>query len=138
MVVTVPLVSVGGSCGAAHLTTAAGRLAGREVFRSWTSHDPHPPGEVLARHRYRHALPVPALRRAQDLVRAVDGVDGIHLAGSWTRDIGSHESHVVSAVEVARRLAPHRLDAGVSCPPGLRSASGTGRPPDRPGRDQAP
>lgn len=103
-------VSVGGSAGAAHLTTAAGRLAGREVFRSWITHDPHPPGEVLARVRYRHVMPVPALRRAQELARRVDGVDGIHLAGSWTRDLDSHESAVASAVEVAGRLVPRRLD----------------------------
>jgi len=52
----------------------------------------------------------PPCAEPRTLVRAVDGVGGIHLAGSWTRDIDSHESAVASAVEVARRLAPHRLD----------------------------
>ena len=92
----------------AQLTTAAGWLSGREVFRSWVTYDPHPPEEVLDRVRYRHPIPVPAVRRAQELVRGIDGEGGIHLAGSWTRDVDSHESAVVSAVQVASRLLPHR------------------------------
>jgi len=94
---------------AAQLTTSAGWLSGREVFRSWVTHDPRPPAEILARALYRHPIPVPALWRAQGLVRRIDGMDGVHLAGSWTRDVDSHESAVVSAVEVALRLAPERV-----------------------------
>jgi len=89
---------------AAQLTTAAGRLSGREVFRSWVTYDPDPPLDVLARVHYRHPIPVPAVRRAQEMVSALDPSSGVHLAGSWTRDVDSHESAVVSAVEVALRL----------------------------------
>ncbi len=103
-------VSVRTFAGAAQLATAAGQLSGREVFRSWVTHDPHPPAEVLARARYRHPIPVPAAWRAQQLVRQIDGRDRIHLAGSWTRDVDSHESAVVSAVEVALRLLGDRTD----------------------------
>jgi predicted NAD/FAD-binding protein len=89
---------------AAQLTTAAGRLLGREVFRSWVTYAPDPPADVLACVHYRHPIPVPAVRRAQEMVRALDGTGGVHLVGSWTRDVDSHESAVVSAVEVALRL----------------------------------
>jgi hypothetical protein len=71
---------------AAQLTTTAGRLSGREVLRSRVTYAPGPLlDDVLARVRYRHPIPLPAARRAQEMVRALDRTDSISPAHGLDR-----------------------------------------------------
>ena len=43
---------------------------------------------------------------AQASLEAGQGEGGLWFAGDYTRDIGSHEDAVVSAVAIAQKLAP--------------------------------
>jgi predicted NAD/FAD-binding protein len=82
-----------------------GRDAGVDVFKSWID-----PGaevrELYGQYAYRHVLMSPAYFRLQDLLPTFSGQHGLWLAGSYTRHIDSHESGLLSAVEVARHLSP--------------------------------
>lgn len=51
-------------------------------------------------------LETPGHFRAQVALEAVQGADDLWFAGDYTRDIGSHEDAICSAIEVAARLAP--------------------------------
>lgn len=77
----------------------------RDVFRSWVTREPHLPEPLYALRTYQHVLPDPGYFRAQRALAALQGRDGLWLAGVYTHDVDSHESAIASAVSVARRLA---------------------------------
>jgi predicted NAD/FAD-binding protein len=77
----------------------------RGVFRSWVTREPHLPEPLYALRTYQHVLPDPGYFRAQRALAALQGEDGLWLAGVYTHDVDCHESAIASAVSVARRLA---------------------------------
>jgi predicted NAD/FAD-binding protein len=90
---------------AGRLSIWKGRDANVDVFKSWID-----PGveirEAYGEYAYRHVLMSPAYFRLQQLLPRFSGQLGLWLAGSYTRHIDSHESGLLSAVEVARHLSP--------------------------------
>jgi predicted NAD/FAD-binding protein len=77
-----------------------------DVYKSWVSHRAELPRETIATFDYLHAHETPDLARAQTALGAVQGDQGLWFAGTHMTDVASQESALVSAIEVAKRLAP--------------------------------
>jgi hypothetical protein len=67
-------------------------------------------GPLPARSHHVSAFELPLLtpshHRAQRALENVQGSAGLFFAGDWTRDIGSHEDAITSAMDAAASLAP--------------------------------
>jgi uncharacterized protein len=101
----VNMIDDGRSC---EFTMWPGMRERADVFKSWVSHQgttPEGPHELFT---YHHPYMTPAYFRAQAGLAPHQGQGGLWLAGSYTRDIDSHESGVRSAMEVASRLLGRR------------------------------
>jgi uncharacterized protein len=97
----VNMIDDGRSC---EFTMWPGMKRGVDLFKSWISHrgtKPEGPHELFT---YHHPCMTPAYFRAQAALAEHQGQGGLWFAGSYTRDIDSHESGVRSALEVASRL----------------------------------
>lgn len=86
--------------------------------------DAAPPSRTHHVSSFELPLLTPEHHRAQVALQAVQGAAGLHLAGDWTRDIGSHEDAVTSAIQAAEALAPAsprlaEIRAPRSTPPGI-------------------
>jgi uncharacterized protein len=88
------------------LTVWRGPRGHAPVFRSWVTHHDRPLESLYLTRTYEHPMPTPAYFRAQAALAARQGEDGLWLAGLYTTDVDCHESAIVSAVDVARRLDP--------------------------------
>ena len=77
------------------------------VFRSWVTFEPRHPEPLYALAHFEHAKVNAQYFAAQPRLAAVQGREHLWLAGAYLQDIDSHESAVLSAVTIARRLAPH-------------------------------
>ncbi|HEV8567188.1 MAG TPA: FAD-dependent oxidoreductase [Actinoplanes sp.] len=77
-----------------------------DVYKSWVSHRAELPRETIATFDYLHAHETPDLARAQAALGAVQGDQGLWFAGTHMTDVASQESALVSAIDVAKRLAP--------------------------------
>jgi predicted NAD/FAD-binding protein len=75
-----------------------------QVFKSWTTFRDRQPTEVIAAAEYWHPVITPDTVRAQQRLEAIQGRDDLWFAGSWTFDVDSQESAVVSAAKIAQRL----------------------------------
>jgi uncharacterized protein len=76
------------------------------LFKSWATARSEPPGEELFRRAFRHPLVTPAFIGLQQQLAAYQGREGVFFAGSYTREVDSQETALVSAVEVVRALEP--------------------------------
>jgi uncharacterized protein len=83
-----------------------GGYRGVDVFKSWVTHRREQPRDVVATFDYRHAHETPDFARAQTDLAAVQGDSNLWFAGTHTVDVASQESALMSAVAVAKRLAP--------------------------------
>jgi predicted NAD/FAD-binding protein len=83
------------------------------LFRSWTTGDSRHYRNEYARFRFRHPIGNARYYAAQASLRESQGRDNLWLCGSYVHDNDCHESAVMSAVSVARALAPAsaRLEA---------------------------
>lgn len=83
------------------------------VFKSWVTYEEHLPEPLYALHTYEHPRVTRSYFEAQQALDELQGQDNVWLAGMYTHDVDCHESAVVSAVRVARHLAPgtERLQA---------------------------
>jgi len=82
---------------------------GRRLFRSWLTFEeqvPEPLHELVV---FDHPKPTPEYFALQRALGARQGEAGLWLAGVHMHDIDSHESALLSGVNVARRLAPDAL-----------------------------
>jgi len=86
-----------------------------QIFKSWTTFRDKQPSEVIAAAEYWHPVITPETIRAQKRLEAAQGRDDLWFAGSWTNDVDSQESAVVSAVRIGQRLGgrPEKLAASV-------------------------
>lgn len=78
------------------------------IFRSWitlngSSRLPQP---LYALEHFRHQKVTPIYFEAQKKLSAIQGLHNIWFVGNYTHDIDSHESAIVSALHVAKKLAP--------------------------------
>ncbi len=78
----------------------------RPLFTTWLHGDERPPSVLHALVPFAHPSMTPAHFRAQRRLDALQGRDGLWLAGVYTGGVDSHESGVESAVRVASRLDP--------------------------------
>lgn len=83
-----------------------GPTHGVDLFKSWIAHREIDDEQLLARAGFRHLGLTPAAVRARRRIADRQGCDGIHFAGHHLVDVENQESAVVSAIDVARRLAP--------------------------------
>jgi len=103
-----------------HLSVWAGRYADAPIFTSYVGASlPEPCYHVSTFHL---PLITPAHYRAQAALPSVQGRERVWFAGDWTRDIGSHEDAVVSAIGVARALDPSLTRLGALESPRVHAA----------------
>jgi predicted NAD/FAD-binding protein len=76
------------------------------LFKSWATARSVGPAEEVMRRSFRHPLVTPAFLGLQDQLAAQQGLAGVYFAGSYTRDVDSQETALVSAMNVVRALAP--------------------------------
>lgn len=88
----------------AQLSTLVGSAGGTRVRRSWATWGGPEPETVLWRGRFCHVAPTPELFELQHSIAARQGTDRRWFAGSWTVDVDSLESSLVSALDVAGRI----------------------------------
>ena len=74
------------------------------LWKSWTTHRPHPPTQLLATSSFRHMLPTPSTLRAQRALLSQQGQDRLWVAGGYTRPYDSQETALTSAIAVAQQL----------------------------------
>lgn len=76
------------------------------VFKSWATAREREPEDEVHRRRFLHPLVTPGFIAAQAVLEACQGRERIWFAGSYTREVDSQESALVSAVRVVHELAP--------------------------------
>jgi predicted NAD/FAD-binding protein len=80
--------------------------SGLEVFKSWVTHDHALPDRLYATVRFLHPCVDTTYFALQGKLQRLQGHDNLWLAGVYMVDVDCHESAVLSAVNVARCLAP--------------------------------
>jgi uncharacterized protein len=91
------------------------------VFKSWIGHERIVPDPLYFTATYDHPIVGPRYFRAQRKLAAFQGRNNLWLAGLYTQDIDSHESAILSAVNIARRVDP--LSANLKWLDGKASAA---------------
>lgn len=76
------------------------------VFKSWVTHDRILPEKLYATVNYLHPRVDLNHFALQRRLQPLQGRNNLWLAGVYTHDVDCHESAVMSAINVARRLAP--------------------------------
>jgi predicted NAD/FAD-binding protein len=76
------------------------------LFKSWATARPQPPADAVFRRAFRHPLVTPDFLALQDRLRVRQGAGAVYFAGSYTREVDSQETALLSAVDVVQRLAP--------------------------------
>ncbi|VEG91651.1 FAD-dependent oxidoreductase [Legionella spiritensis] len=84
------------------------------VFKSWVTYDVRDPKDkgsampekLYALLKYKHPHNDRFYFEAQEMVRQIQGHGNLWFAGMWTYDNDSHESAIISAMNVAEHLAP--------------------------------
>ena len=82
----------------------------RPIFRSWVTFDAHLPAALYAQIEYRHVKINLDYYQAQKNLIALQGSNQLWLAGLYMHDIDSHESAIMSAVNIARMLDPQSIN----------------------------
>ena len=88
------------------LLPATGKREPLSLFKSWATDRRTAPGSEILRRRFLHPLVTPDFLRAQGRLDALQGQRNVWFAGSYTNDVDSQESALLSAVRVVRELAP--------------------------------
>ena len=76
------------------------------LFKSWATARAQPPQDEIVRRAFRHPLVTPAFLRLQERLARFQGRAGVYFAGSYTREVDSQETALVSAMDVVRAIAP--------------------------------
>lgn len=90
----------------AFLTEWCGWHARRDVFRTWLLPGRTPPRDVRERIPFQHLIVTPESIALQRRIAALQGQGGVWLTGMYVTDVDTHESSLLSALDVARRLVP--------------------------------
>ena len=81
------------------------------VYKSWVSYEADHglpmPSPLYARREYWHPKLTAAYSAMQRGIAPLQGASGLWIAGMHTQGMDNHESAVVSAIAIARRLLPH-------------------------------
>lgn len=82
----------------------------QQLFRSWIiykENEAQLPHNLYALKHFHHQKVTPSYFVAQTELKKSQGVNNLWFAGTYTHDIDSHESALVSALLIAQKLAPH-------------------------------
>jgi len=79
---------------------------GVDLFRSWITHADREPEKCYATVKYLHPRPSPAYFAAQRALEPHQGKEGLWIAGMYAAGYDNHEGALLSALRVARSLAP--------------------------------
>ncbi|WP_439681079.1 FAD-dependent oxidoreductase [Embleya sp. MST-111070] len=90
---------------------------GGEAFVSRLDHRESLPRRLLARAGFRTLLPLPAMFAAQRRLRELQGHGDLYFAGHVMTQVPTQESAMVTAVDVARVLAPDNPRLAILTPP---------------------
>jgi predicted NAD/FAD-binding protein len=82
------------------------------IFRSWVTFDRETPDSLYQLVDYQHVKINLNYYQAQKKLIAQQGDHQLWLAGLYMHDIDSHESAIMSAVNIARRLDPKSVNLG--------------------------
>ena len=83
-------------------------LSSTPVFKSWILDSSKKlPRPLYAQVKYRHPIIDAKYMRAQHAIQSIQGRDNLWFAGVYTFDINNHESTIISAMRVARGIAPN-------------------------------
>jgi uncharacterized protein len=82
----------------------------RPIFRSWVTFDAHMPDALYKVINYRHVKVNLNYYQAQKNLISLQGRNQLWLAGLYMHDIDCHESAILSAVNIARKLDPQSLN----------------------------
>ena len=74
------------------------------LWKSWVTHRMALPAQIVHEASYRHLLPTPATIRAQSLLQAAQGRDGVWIAGGYTQPFDAQETALLSAMDVAAAI----------------------------------
>jgi hypothetical protein len=88
------------------MTEWSGHHLARPVFRSWVPAGAPEPARVHARKDFQHLVVSRQHAVLQRRLEEGQGLARVWLAGMYTTDVDDHESALVSAVRIARLLAP--------------------------------
>ena len=88
------------------MTEWSGHHLRRPVFRSWVPAGAPEPARVHARRDFQHLVVGRQQAVLQRRLEEGQGLARVWLAGMYTTDVDDHESALLSAVGIARRLAP--------------------------------
>src|SRR5262249_53765585 len=79
----------------------------KPIFKSWITHEASMPEPLYGLATYFHPKVDFSYFQAQQSLQNALGRDNLWLAGMYMYDIDCHESAIMSAISVARRLEPH-------------------------------
>jgi predicted NAD/FAD-binding protein len=82
------------------------KSATARVFKSWVTYEPRLPEPLYFTATYDHLKVDLNHFRSQRALAPLQGRNNLWVAGAYTHDVDSHESAIVSAVRIARSLAP--------------------------------
>lgn len=88
------------------LTEWSGMDQRAPVFRSFSAREPVAAAQVHRVEAYKHPIVTPEHYAVQRDLAALQGRGGLFAAGLYTCDVDNHESALMSAIHVARVLAP--------------------------------
>ena len=88
----------------AEVTTGAPPATAAKLWKSWTTHRPLQPTQVLHQANFMHMLPTPASIQAQTDAHRLQGRTGLWFAGGYLFPYDAQETALLSAIEVANGL----------------------------------
>jgi predicted NAD/FAD-binding protein len=91
---------------ACKLTMWIGRPRRDDLFKTLTDDVSPPPSDLHIQRAFQHPIMNARYFEAQAALTALQGRDGVFVAGSYTNGFEMHESGLLSAIAVAERLAP--------------------------------
>ena len=83
------------------------------LFRSWITYNVWTeaskilPDPLYALRTYHHPKVTPAYFATQKKIAQLQGKNNLWIAGFYTHDTDSHNSAIVSAIHIAKKLAPN-------------------------------
>lgn len=92
-----------------NLTTYKSWKSDTPIFRSWITPNIakfNPPNPLYATEHFFHSKVNSNYFRAQEIIKRYQGINNIWIAGIYVNDMDAHESAIVSAINIAKKLAP--------------------------------
>ncbi|MBK8491747.1 MAG: FAD-dependent oxidoreductase [Saprospirales bacterium] len=90
----------------AHTTIWKSWKSANPLFRSWVTYERRLPNHLFSTVEYDHPKTNRRYFQAQEALAKEQGKRGLWFAGMHTHDVETHESAIISAIKIARELAP--------------------------------